>query len=254
LRSRNTTDDQLPSILRIANVHYRVHTSPTLVPVLSQINTVHTIPSYLFKIYFNTVYPPTTRSSKWSLIRATCLAHLILLDLTDPLSVYINEVGIKMWNFKRRPTPCRVVSCSGNYPLRILCPQNSQPSEVYSNTEMYTATRSWNRAEPLADRVDFVPWQRACLRCPLNDGLAKQHVEQLDHPLYWPYLVTCDIHSYTTNILLDCDSFWVSGGDIQRNPFRHSHTSKYIRPWFLKMWVVTYSKRVSPTSQEWFKT
>jgi hypothetical protein len=34
-------------------VYYRVHTGPLLVPILSQINPVHIIPSYLSKIHFN---------------------------------------------------------------------------------------------------------------------------------------------------------------------------------------------------------
>jgi hypothetical protein len=53
---------ELPSIFGNSNVHHRVHKSPPLVSILSQIDSVHNIPSYLSKIHLNIVHPPTSRS------------------------------------------------------------------------------------------------------------------------------------------------------------------------------------------------
>jgi hypothetical protein len=50
---------ELPSILCNPKDHYRVHKSPPLVPILSRINPVHSIPSYFSKIHFTIVCPPT---------------------------------------------------------------------------------------------------------------------------------------------------------------------------------------------------
>jgi hypothetical protein len=100
--------------------------------------------------------------------------------------------------------------------------------------------------------VNFVRWQCACVYFPL-DGLAKKHVPQLQLPLYCPYLVTCHIRNYTINVMLDCDSFWVSWENIQRNLFRHVHTLKIYYAMVFKTWVVKYCNVVSPTSQELFK-
>ena len=87
---------EIPRISRNQKVHYRTHKRPSPVPILGQPNPVHIPTSNLLEIYPNIFHPSTPRSPRWSLslrfphqdpihslsspIRATCPAHLILLD------------------------------------------------------------------------------------------------------------------------------------------------------------------------------
>jgi hypothetical protein len=62
-----TVSQEISSILWNPKVHYRVHKITPQVPILNQINPIHTILSYLSKIHFNIVHPPTSWSSQSSL-------------------------------------------------------------------------------------------------------------------------------------------------------------------------------------------
>jgi hypothetical protein len=88
--------EELSSILWNPKVHYRVDRSPPLVPILSPVTLVHTIPSYLSNIHLvlsthlhlghpSGLFPSTFPTNIlytfiFSPIRPTCPAHLILPD------------------------------------------------------------------------------------------------------------------------------------------------------------------------------
>jgi len=87
---------EIPHISRNPKVHYRTYKRPPPVSILGQPNPVHIPTSHLLEIHPNIIHLSTSRSPQWppslrfpqqdpiqpltSPTRATCPAHLILLD------------------------------------------------------------------------------------------------------------------------------------------------------------------------------
>jgi len=97
--NRFTAIQEIPRILWKPKFHYRIHTRPPPVPILSHINLVDSFPSKLLKIHFSNIIPSKTRSSELTFpsgfpaktlhaplvshIRVLCLAYIILLDFLN---------------------------------------------------------------------------------------------------------------------------------------------------------------------------
>ena len=64
--NRFSASQEIPLISRNPKVHYRIHKFPPPVPILSQLDPIHTPTSHFPKIHFNIVLPSMPGSSKVS--------------------------------------------------------------------------------------------------------------------------------------------------------------------------------------------
>jgi len=84
-----------PRFLLNAKVRYRVHMSPTRVPILAQTNPVHSLQTYFFHIHSGIILPSTPTSTECSLpVRfsdqnVVYISHLRACYMIRPLSSFI---------------------------------------------------------------------------------------------------------------------------------------------------------------------
>ena len=64
--NRFSASQEIPCNLCNQKVHYRIHKCPSPVPILSQLDPVHTTTSHFLKIHLNIILPSMPGSPKWS--------------------------------------------------------------------------------------------------------------------------------------------------------------------------------------------
>jgi len=108
----HSASQKIPHFLWMLNVHYRVQNSPPLLPVLSQMNPVHTLPYYFAKIHAIIIIPSTPSSSELSvpfrfsdqnLLYISYLSHAcyMLLPSHPPWFDHLNNIlwGLQWQNY-----------------------------------------------------------------------------------------------------------------------------------------------------------
>jgi hypothetical protein len=141
---------ELPSILWNRKVYCRVHKSPPLVPILSHISLVHTTPSYLSKIHFNIIHPPTSWYKQYCGICIAYIDHSIAFLLFGSVILWetwphlrdMHIVRLDMFvNLTLNPQPWGLGTFFLWWPYQELTPPTAQVSRWSGHGDFTTMDR-----------------------------------------------------------------------------------------------------------------
>ena len=105
--NRFSTSQEIPRILCNPKVHYRIHKCPPPVPILSQLDPVHTPTSHFLKIHLNIILPSTSGFPKWSLSlrfpqQNPVYPHLFLYVLHASPTLFFSIISSEQYLVSRR--------------------------------------------------------------------------------------------------------------------------------------------------------
>jgi hypothetical protein len=104
-------------LLQNRKVHYHVHTSPSLVPILSQMRPIHAFLIYFVKTNSGTILPSASRSSEWYLPlkfsdqHFVCVSYLSNACYMITLSISILYRPYLSMNVNKNPSQLKTGQC-----------------------------------------------------------------------------------------------------------------------------------------------
>jgi hypothetical protein len=124
----HSASQEISRVLWNLNVHYRVHNSPPLIPILSKMNPVHTPPPYFPNNQFNIIFSSMPKSYTWfltfvfsdeNLISISRLSHVCYMRrqshrpwLYHPNNIWWSVQVMKLFIMQSSPASCHFLPLS----------------------------------------------------------------------------------------------------------------------------------------------